>query len=274
MYSLFHMPSATFLTGFVLLLQAPFNQASGAHPSESAQKTQTLILPFYLKPEPLSEKKLVFRRSLSSFPFYEKNPRIHHFVREYSGLTFDEGVSLFVQRNALGQTPGDVCARLHELTALMQHRNMKSRQWSSCLTGFLENAFLRTYSFRYAPIDLEALSLCALIELEMEDGCPSSLRTRILKIWETAAISMEKGNTRQKKLASLLFIRTLQHGKEDHYLMARCGYRLANLYIRLKEPQKAQWAASFIPPIRGMEDARSLIQKWTTPPSKKKKRRK
>lgn len=53
---------------------------------------------------------------------------------------------------------------------------------------------------------------------------------------------MEKGNTRQKKLASLLFIRTLQHGKEDHYLMARCGYRLANLYIRLKEPQKAQWA--------------------------------
>ena len=182
MYSLFHMPSATFLTGFVLLLQAPFNQASGAHPSESAQKTQTLILPFYLKPEPLSEKKLVFRRSLSSFPFYEKNPRIHHFVREYPGLTFDEGVSLFVQRNALGQTPGDVCARLHELTALMQHRNMKSRQWSSCLTGFLENAFLRTYSFRYAPIDLEALSLCALIELEMEDGCPSSLRTRILKI--------------------------------------------------------------------------------------------
>ena len=256
MYSLFHMPSATFLTGFVLLLQAPFNQASGAHPSESAQKTQTLILPFYLKPEPLSEKKLVFRRSLSSFPFYEKKPRIHHFVREYPGLTFDEGVSLFVQRNALGQTPGDVCARLHELTALMQHRNMKSRQWSSCLTGFLENAFLRTYSFRYAPIDLEALSLCALIELE------------------TAAISMEKGNSRQKKLASLLFIRTLQHGKEDHYLMARCGYRLANLYIRLKEPQKAQWAASFIPPIRGMEDARSLLQMWTTPPSKKKKRRK
>ena len=151
---------------------------------------------------------------------------------------------------------------------------MKSRQRSSCLTGFLENAFLRSYSFRYDPIDLEALSLCALIELEMEDGCPSSLRTRILKTWENAAISMEKGTTPQRKLASLLFIRTLQHGKEDPYLMARCGYRLANLYIRMKEPQKAQWAAAFIPPIRGMENSRSLIQKWTASPSKKKNRRK
>ena len=54
-------------------------------------------------------------------------------------------------------------------------------------------------------------------------------------------------------------------GKEDPYLMARCGYRLANLYIRMNEPQKAQWAASFIPPIRGMEGARALIRKWTTP---------
>ena len=41
-----------------------------------------------------------------------------------------------------------------------------------------------------------------------------------------------------------------------------------------KEPQKAQWAASFIPPIRGMEDSRSLIQQWTASSSKKKKRRK
>ena len=57
----------------------------------------------------------------------------------------------------------------------------------------------------------------------------------------------------QRKLAALLFIRTLRHGKEDPYLMARCGYRLANLYIRLNEPQKAQWAASFIPHIRGMD---------------------
>ena len=267
---------STFLTGFVFLLQISFNQASRAKPKPSAsvQVTQTFILPFYLKSKPLSEKKLVFRKALSSFPFSEKNPRIHRFVREYPGLTFDEGVSLFVQRTALGQIPGDVCARLHELTALMQHRNMKSRQRNSCLTGFLENAFLRAYSFRYAPIDLEALSLCALIELEMEDGCSLSLRTRILKIWETAAISMEKGNVPQRKLASLLFIRTLRYGKKDPYLMARCGYRLANLYIRMKEPQKAQWAASFIPPIRGMEDSRSLIQQWTASSSKKKKRRK
>lgn len=73
-----------------------------------------------------------------------------------------------------------------------------------------------------------------------------------------------KGTGMQRKLAALLFIRTLRHGKEDPYLMARCGYRLANLYIRMNEPQKAQWAASFIPPIRGMEGARALIRKWTT----------
>ena len=77
-----------------------------------------------------------------------------------------------------------------------------------------------------------------------------------------------------RKLAAHLFIRTLRHGKEDPYLMARCGYRLANLYIRMNEPQKAQWAASFIPPIRGMEGARALIRKWTTPASNKKKRKK
>ena len=58
MHSLFHMLSAPLLMGFVLLLQALFNQASGAHPSESVQKIQTFILPFYLKSEPLSEKKL------------------------------------------------------------------------------------------------------------------------------------------------------------------------------------------------------------------------
>lgn len=92
----------------------------------------------------------------------------------------------------MGQTPGDVCARLNELTALMQHKNMQSGQRRSCLTGFLENAFLRTYSARYSPLDMEALSLCALMELEMEEGCPLILRSRILKIWESAAISMEK----------------------------------------------------------------------------------
>lgn len=174
----------------------------------------------------------------------------------------------------MGQTPGDVCARLHELTALMQYRKMQPQQRRSCLTGFLENAFLRAYSFRYAPMDLEALSLCALIELEMDEGCPLNLRPRILKIWENAANRMEKGNSQQQKLAAFLFVRALRHGKEDPYLMARCGYRLANLYIRMKEPQRARWAASFIPPIRGMENSRALIQRWTTPPSNKKKRRK
>ena len=70
---------STFLTGFVFLLQISFNQASGAKPKPSAsvQVTQTFILPFYLKSKPLSEKKLVFRKALSSFPFSEKNPRIH-----------------------------------------------------------------------------------------------------------------------------------------------------------------------------------------------------
>lgn len=274
MHPLFNIYSVSFLAGLVFLLQAPFNHAWGSKPPASAQEPQTFILPLYLKSAPLSEKKQVFRKSLSAFPFAEKNPRIHQFVREYPALAFDEGVSLFVQRTAMGQTPGDVCARLNELTALMRHRNMQSRQRRSCLTGFLENAFLRTYSSRYSPMDMEALSLCALMELEMEEGCPPSLRSRILKIWESAAISMEKGTGLQRKLAALLFIRTLRYGKEDPYLMARCGYRLANLYIRMKEPQKARWAASFIPPIRGMEGSRALIQKWTTPASNKKNRKK
>lgn len=273
MHPLFHIPSTTFLTGLVFLLQAPFNQAA-AKPSAPAQETQTFILPSYLKSGSLSEKKLVFRKALSSFPFAGKKPRIHLFVREYPELAFDEGVALFIQRTAMGQTPGDVCARLHELTALMQYRKMHPRQRRSCLTGFLENAFLRAYSFRYAPIDLEALSLCALIELEMEEGCSLNDRMRILKIWENAANRMEKGNSQQRKLATLLFIRALRYGQEDPYMMARCGYRLANLYIRMKEPQRARWAASFIPPIRGMENSRALIQRWTTPPSNKKKRRK
>lgn len=56
-------------------------------------------------------------------------------------MTFDEGVSLFVQRTAMGQTPGDVCARLNELTALMQHKNMQSGQRRSCLTGFWKMPF-------------------------------------------------------------------------------------------------------------------------------------
>lgn len=274
MHPLFHIPSTTLVTGLAFLSQVPFNQASATNPSVPAQEIQTLILPCYLKSGPLSEKKLVFRKTLSSFPFAGKNPRIHLFVREYPELVFDEAVALFVQRVAMGQAPGDVCARLHELIALMQYRKMLPHQRRSCLTGFLENAFLRAYSFRYVPIDLEALSLCALIELEMEEGCPLNLQTRILKIWENAAIRMEKGNSQQRKLATLLFIKTLRYGKEDPYLMARCGYRLANLYIRMKEPQRARWAASFIPPIRGMEDSRALIQRWTTPPSNKKKHRK
>ena len=67
---------STFLTGFVFLVQISFNQASGAKPKPSAsvQVTQTFILPFYLKSKPLSEKKLVFRKALSFFPFSEKNP--------------------------------------------------------------------------------------------------------------------------------------------------------------------------------------------------------
>ena len=275
MHPLFNISSVSLLAGLLFLLQASFNHAWGSSkPPASPQEPQTFILPLYLKSTPLSEKRQVFRKSLSAFPFAKKNPRIHQFVREYPALTFDEGVSLFVQRTAMGQTPGDVCARLTELTALMQHKNMQSGQRRSCLTGFLENAFLRTYSARYSPLDMEALSLCALMELEMEEGCPLILRSRILKIWESAAISMEKGTGMQRKLAALLFIRTLRHGKEDPYLMARCGYRLANLYIRMNEPQKAQWAASFIPPIRGMEGARALIRKWTTPASNKKKRKK
>ena len=67
---------STFLTGFVFLLQISFNQASGAKlkPSASVQVTQTFILPFYLKSKPLSEKKLVFRKALSFFPFLKKIP--------------------------------------------------------------------------------------------------------------------------------------------------------------------------------------------------------
>lgn len=94
-----------------------------------------------------------------------------------------------------------------------------------------------------------------------------------LSIWESAAISLETGNDLQRKLAALLFAQALRYGKKDPYLMARCGFRLANLYIRMKEPQKARLAASFIPPIRGMEGSRALIRKWTAPPSCKKKRR-
>ena len=62
---------STFLTGFVFLLQI-----SGAKlkPSASVQVTQTFILPFYLKSKPLSEKKLVFRKALSFFPFLKKIP--------------------------------------------------------------------------------------------------------------------------------------------------------------------------------------------------------
>lgn len=107
----------------------------------------------------------------------------------------------------------------------------------------------------------------------MDEGCPANLRERILAIWESAAISLEMGNDLQRKLAALLFAQALRYGKKDPYLMARCGFRLANLYIRMKEPQKARLAASFIPPIRGMEGSRALIQKWTAPPSRKKKRR-
>lgn len=80
-----------------------------------------------------------------------------------------------------------------------------------------------------------------------------------------------KRNRHAKKTGSSFIYKDTAAWKEDPYLMARCGYRLANLYIRMNEPQKAQWAASFIPPIRGMEGARALIRKWTTPASNKKK---
>ena len=170
MYPLCCISSVSFLAGLVFLLGLPFNQAWGGKPSASVQETQTFISPIYLRSEPLSEKRQIFRKALSSFPFAKKNPRIHQFVREYPALSFHEGVSLFVQRTAMGQAPGDVCARLHELIALMQYRNMPSQQCRFCLAGFLENAFLRTYSARYSPLDMEVLSLCALIELEMEEG--------------------------------------------------------------------------------------------------------
>lgn len=264
---------ASFLTGLVLLYQVSWMEAAPSRPAVRKQDIQTLILPCYLKSSPLSEKKIVFRKTLSSFPFTEKNPRIHQFIREYPSLTFDERISLFVQRTAMGKTPGDVCARLNELTALMDYRKMKQQQRLSCLAAFLEDALLYASSRRYAPLDLEALSLAAFLELEMDEGCPASLRERILAIWESAAISLETGNDLQRKLAALLFAQALRYGKKDPYLMARCGFRLANLYIRMKEPQKARLAASFIPPIRGMEGSRALIQKWTAPPSRKKKRR-
>lgn len=273
MHALLNIYSAFLLAGLVFTSQVPVHAANVKSPAQ-AQTRQTLILPLYLNSAPLSKKRLVFRNALTSFPFAGKTPRIHLFVREYPALTFDGGVSLFVERVAMGQTPGDLCARLNELLALMRHRNMKTQQRLSCLAFFLENAFLRTASRRYAPIDLEALSLCAFLELEIEDGCPPNLRERIPAIWESAAISLEMGHDRQRQLAALLFARALKHGKKDPYLMARCGFRLANLYIRMKEPQKARLAASFIPPIRGMEGSRALIQQWTTPPAKKKKRRK
>ncbi|UQT44680.1 hypothetical protein M5E88_19580 [Akkermansia muciniphila] len=137
MHPLFNISSVSLLAGLLFLLQASFNHAWGSSkPPASPQEPQTFILPLYLKSTPLSEKRQVFRKSLSAFPFAKKNPRIHQFVREYPALTFDEGVSLFVQRTAMGQTPGDVCARLNELTALMQHKNMQSGQRRSCLTGF------------------------------------------------------------------------------------------------------------------------------------------
>lgn len=127
MHPLFNISSVSLLAGLLFLLQASFNHAWGSSkPPASPQEPQTFILPLYLKSTPLSEKRQVFRKSLSAFPFAKKNPRIHQFVREYPALTFDEGVSLFVQRTAMGQTPGDVCARLNELTALMQHKNMQS----------------------------------------------------------------------------------------------------------------------------------------------------
>ncbi|MFQ9833717.1 MAG: hypothetical protein ACLRZQ_03270 [Akkermansia muciniphila] len=203
MHPLFNISSVSLLAGLLFLLQASFNHAWGSSkPPASPQEPQTFILPLYLKSTPLSEKRQVFRKSLSAFPFAKKNPRIHQFVREYPALTFDEGVSLFVQRTAMGQTPGDVCARLNELTALMQHKNMQSGQRRSCLTGFLENAFLRTYSARYSPLDMEALSLCALMELEMEEGCPLILRSRILKNLGKRSYIHGKRNRHAKKTGS------------------------------------------------------------------------
>ena len=74
------------------------------------------------------------------------------------------------------------------------------------------------------------------MELEMEEGCPLILRSRILKIWESAARSMEKGTGMQRKLAALLFIRTLLHGKEDPYLMARFDNLSGRLARYTREP--------------------------------------
>lgn len=150
---------ASFLTGLVLLYQVSWMEAAPSRPAVRKQDMQTLILPCYLKSSPLSEKKIVFRKTLSSFPFTEKNPRIHQFIREYPSLTFDERISLFVQRTAMGKTPGDVCARLNELAALMDYRKMKPQQRLSCLAAFLEDALLYASSRRYAPLDLEALPL-------------------------------------------------------------------------------------------------------------------
>ena len=75
MHPLFNISSVSLLAGLLFLLQASFNHAWGSSkPPASPQEPQTFILPFYLKSKPLSEKKLVFRKALSFFPFLKKIP--------------------------------------------------------------------------------------------------------------------------------------------------------------------------------------------------------
>lgn len=95
---------STFLTGFVFLLQISFNQASRAKPKPSAsvQVTQTFILPFYLKSKPLSEKKLVFRKALSSFPFSEKKSQNTSLRPGISGADFWRRSLSFRSANCFG----------------------------------------------------------------------------------------------------------------------------------------------------------------------------
>lgn len=137
----------------------------------------------------------------------------------------------------MGQTPGDVCARLNELTALMQHKICNQGNAAPALPDFgkcLSPDVLRPV------LPLGYGSFIAL----RPDGTGNGGRMPIdpsvshFKNLGKRSYIHGKGTGMQRKLAALLFIRTLRHGKEDPYLMARCGYRLANLYIRMNEPQK------------------------------------
>ena len=90
---LMNIPLVCCFTGLVLLPQNFVHAADGI-PSLPGQKIQTLILPFYLQPVSLSEKRKVFHKVLSSLSFAEEVPRIHQFVQEYPALNLHEAVSL------------------------------------------------------------------------------------------------------------------------------------------------------------------------------------